>query len=68
MYRSYIGLPIFACLYGGYKVFYRTRQIPADKVDLVTGLKAIDDAEERYLLEEKARGPQSFVGKLWDSL
>ncbi|KAJ7905440.1 dicarbixylic amino acid permease [Mycena olivaceomarginata] len=65
---SYIGLPIFACLYGGYKVFYRTRQIPADKVDLVTGLKAIDDAEERYLLEEKARGPQSFVGKLWDSL
>ncbi|KAF7338336.1 AA-permease domain-containing protein [Mycena venus] len=65
---SYIGLPVFACLYLGYKFFYRTKQIPAEKVDLVTGLKAIDDAEERFLLEEKAKGPQSFVGRLWDSL
>jgi amino acid transporter len=52
----------------GYKFFYRTRKIPADKVDLVTGLQAIDEAEQRFLLEEKAKGPQSFAGRLWDGL
>ncbi|KAJ7172527.1 dicarbixylic amino acid permease [Mycena filopes] len=65
---SYIGLPIFACLFFGYKFFYGTRKIPADRVDLVTGLKAIDEAEQQFLLEEKARGPQSFIGRLWDNL
>jgi len=65
---SYIGLPVFAILYSGYKFYYRTRNIPADKVDLVTGLQAIDEAEQRFLMEEKAKGPQSFVGRLWDSL
>ncbi|KAJ6547512.1 dicarbixylic amino acid permease [Mycena capillaripes] len=61
-------LPVFAILYSGYKFYYRTRNIPADKVDLVTGLQAIDEAEQRFLMEEKAKGPQSFVGRLWDSL
>jgi len=65
---SYIGLPVFVVLYLGYKIFYRTRKIPSDKVDLVTGLQAIDEAEQRFLLEEKAKGPQSFVGRLWDGL
>ncbi|KAJ7046731.1 dicarbixylic amino acid permease [Mycena alexandri] len=65
---SYIGLPVFAILFVGYKYFYQTRKIPADKVDLVTGLQAIDEAEQRFLLEEKSRGPRSFVGRVWDSL
>ncbi|KAF7363396.1 AA-permease domain-containing protein [Mycena sanguinolenta] len=65
---SYIGIPVFACLYSGYKIFYRTKQIPVDKVDLVTGLQSIDEAEQRFLLEEKAKSPQGFAGRLWDSL
>ncbi|KAJ7685137.1 dicarbixylic amino acid permease [Mycena polygramma] len=63
-----IGLPVFACLFVGYKLVYRTRKIPLDKVDLITGLQAIDEAEERFLMEEKAKGPQSFVRRLWDGL
>ncbi|KAJ7709955.1 dicarbixylic amino acid permease [Mycena rosella] len=65
---SYIGIPIFACLYFGYKFSYGTKQIPADRVDLVTGLQAINDAEQRFIMEEKARGPKGFARRLWDSL
>ncbi|KAJ6630751.1 dicarbixylic amino acid permease [Mycena sp. CBHHK59/15] len=65
---SYIGLPVFAVLYTGYKIIYRTRTIPAVQVDLRTGLQAIDEAEQRFLEEEKARGPPSLIHKLWDNL
>ncbi|KAK7014905.1 aa-permease domain-containing protein [Favolaschia claudopus] len=65
---NYIGLPIFVVLFVVYKVIFRTRQIPADKVDLVTGLKVIDEAEQRYIEEEKARGPQPLLRRLWDGL
>ncbi|KAJ7109326.1 dicarbixylic amino acid permease [Mycena epipterygia] len=65
---SYIGLPVFAILYFGYKFTYKTKKIPADKVDLVTGLQVIDEAEQRFIMEEKAKGPQSLIGRLWDGL
>nr|GAT58728.1 predicted protein [Mycena chlorophos] len=65
---SYIGVPVFILLWGGYKMFYRTKTIPADKVDLVTGLREIDEAEEEFLAEAKARGPQSLLRRLWDGL
>ena len=37
-------------------------------VDLVTGLRAIDEEEERYILEEAAKGPRSRLKRLWDSM
>ena len=40
---------------------------PAD-VDLVTGLRAIDAEEERFIAEEAAKGPQSRLKRIWDSL
>jgi amino acid transporter len=66
--NPYLGIPVFACLYFGYKITYRTKIIPADKVDLTTGLREIDEAEQRFIMAEKAEGPQSFAGRLWDSL
>ncbi|KAJ7286269.1 dicarbixylic amino acid permease [Mycena rebaudengoi] len=65
---SYIGIPVFAIMYVGYKVTYRTRMIPAGKVDLVTGLAVIDEQEAIFIAEQKAKGPRSFGKKLWDSL
>jgi amino acid transporter len=55
-------------LWAGYKLFYKTSVISAEKVDLVTGLRAIDEEEERYLADEAAKGPQSKLAKCWDSL
>jgi len=49
-------------------VIYKTKVIPADKVDLVTGLQAINEEEARYKAEEAARGPRTRWQKIWDSL
>jgi len=65
---SYVGLPTFFILWLGYKILYRTKLIPADKVDLVTGLRAIDEEEEKFLAEQAAKGPRTRWMKIWDSL
>jgi amino acid transporter len=59
---------VFFIFWGGYKVAMKTKSIPSQHVDLVTGLREIDAEEERYLAEEKARGPRSFWRKLWDGM
>lgn len=68
IFRSYIGVPIFFILWLGYKIMYRTREIPSKEVDLVTGMRQIDEEEERFLKHQASFGPQSTLGKLWDSL
>jgi yeast amino acid transporter len=65
---NYVGLPIFFFLWLGYKIYYKTKMIPAHEVDLVTGVRQIDEEEERYLAEEAAKGPRSTLQKLWDGL
>jgi len=65
---NYIALPIFFFLWAGYKVVFRTKVIPSKNVDLVTGLRAIDEEETKFLAEEAAKGPQTRLGKIWDSL
>ncbi|KAF8163259.1 dicarboxylic amino acid permease [Crassisporium funariophilum] len=65
---SYIAVPIFFILWIGYKVMFRTTRILPERVDLVTGLRAIDEEEAKYLAEEAARGPQTGLRKFWDSL
>lgn len=68
MYRSYVGIPVFLILWAGYKIVYRTRVIPPRDVDLVSGIRAIDEEEARFVADEKAKGPRSFGRKLWDSM
>lgn len=65
---SYIGLPIFVILWGGYKVYYRTSMIPPHEVDLITGKREIDEEEEQFVAEEEAKGPRNFLQRMWDSL
>jgi amino acid transporter len=66
--RSYIAIPVFFFLWAGYKLFMKTSVIPLSKVDLVTGLKEIDDEEKRYLDEQARLPPKGWLGRLWDSL
>lgn len=65
---NYVGIPIFFVLWLGYKMAYHTRVIPASEVDLVTGLRAIDEEEQQYLVCEAAKGPQGTLRKMWESL
>lgn len=65
---SYIALPVFVIMYVGYKLYYKTKRIPAEHVDLVTGLASIDEEEQNFLKEQEAKGPQSTRQRLWDSL
>ncbi|KAF9480121.1 dicarbixylic amino acid permease [Pholiota conissans] len=65
---SYIALPTFFWLWLGYKLYYRTKLIPIESIDLVTGLRAIDEEEEKYLAQETEKGPRTRLGKIWDSL
>ena len=65
---SYIALPTFVLFWGGYKLYYRTRVIPAEMVDLITGKREIDEEEERFNREQELKGPRSRWGQFWDSL
>ncbi|RDB21180.1 Dicarboxylic amino acid permease [Hypsizygus marmoreus] len=65
---SYIGIPIFFVLWLGYKLLYRTRVIPSKEVDLVTGLRQIDEEEEKFIASQPPLADRSFAKKLWDSL
>lgn len=65
---NYIGVPVFFVFWAGYKLLKRTKVIPPEHVDLVTGIREIDEEEKKYLLEEAAKGPQKWYQKLWDSL
>lgn len=65
---SYIGIPIFFVLWLGYKITYKTKLIPSSEVDLVSGIRAIDEEEEKFLAEKAKKGPQSMWRNLWDSL
>ncbi|KAI0670483.1 dicarbixylic amino acid permease [Trametes maxima] len=65
---SYIGIPAFLLFYGMYKIYYRSKLIPSDKVDLVTGKREIDEEEERFNKEQEARGPRSRWQRIWEDL
>ncbi|KXN82072.1 Dicarboxylic amino acid permease [Leucoagaricus sp. SymC.cos] len=65
---NYIGIPVFFFLWLGYKLFYKTKVIPYQQVDLVTGIREIDEEEKQFLAEEAARGPISLPRRIWESI
>lgn len=65
---SYIAVPTFVIFYFGYKFTYKTRQISPERVDLITGLREIDEEEERFNKAEELKGPRTRWQKLWDNL
>ncbi|THH32123.1 hypothetical protein EUX98_g2078 [Antrodiella citrinella] len=64
---SYIAIPAFVLFWGGYKLFYRSKVIPPEKVDLITGKREIDEEEERFNAAEAAKGPRTKWQKIFDS-
>ncbi|TFK76493.1 dicarbixylic amino acid permease [Pluteus cervinus] len=65
---NYIGVAMFIIMWFGYKFYYKTKALKPEDIDLITGLRAIDEEEEKYLAEEAARGPRTRLQRLWDSL
>lgn len=68
VFRSYIGIPVYFFLWLGYKLMYKTKVIQPKNVDLVTGLKEIEDEEQRYLAAQAALGPRTRWQRIWDAL
>jgi amino acid transporter len=65
---SYIGLPVFAIFFFGYKFWYKTKIIPPAEVDLLSGKREIDEEEARFIAAEELLGPRTKLQKLWDGL
>ena len=65
---SYIAIPVFFILWAGYKFYFKTRIIPLDRIDLVSGKREIDEEEEQFLAEQAKLGPQPWWRRMWDSL
>ncbi len=67
-HSNYIGIPIFFFLWLSYKLFFKTKVLRPDEVDLTSGLKAIYDEEKRFLEQQAAQGPRSRLIRIWDAL
>ena len=67
---SYIGLPVFILFWATYKIRYKTKLIPSDRVDLVTGRKKIEEEDEYYRKMEDAKRSQDRTRwrKIWEAL
>ena len=52
---GYLGVPLFFFLYVGYRIINKTRVIPPDQADLFTGKAEIDEDEEKFVAEQRAR-------------
>ncbi|ESK82573.1 dicarboxylic amino acid permease [Moniliophthora roreri MCA 2997] len=69
---SYIAIPVFIVLFISYKLVKKTKMYNPEEVDLVTGLKEIDEEEMKF--EEKRRskleamGKRSWGRRIWDSI
>ncbi|KAI0818560.1 amino acid permease/ SLC12A domain-containing protein [Irpex lacteus] len=65
---SYIGIPTFVLCWGGYKLWYRSKVIPIEKVDLLTGKREYADEEEQFKHDEEAKGPKNLWQRFWDRM
>ncbi|POY70900.1 hypothetical protein BMF94_6078 [Rhodotorula taiwanensis] len=61
---NYIGIPIYAALYIGYKVWFRTNTIKPAEVDFVTGRREFDEDEAMWAEQEDPNKP--WWKKAWD--
>lgn len=52
---GYIVLPLFICMYFGYKFIHKTKIIPAAEVDLETYRDVVDAEMDRYNAEDEER-------------
>ena len=65
---AYVAVPTFFFLWAGYKLIFKTKMIPLEQVDLISGKREIDEEEERFLAEQAKLGPRTRWQQIWDSL
>lgn len=61
---TYIALPTFFVLWSGYKFYYKTKVIPLDQIDLISGKREIDEEEEQFLAEQAKLGPRTRLQRI----
>ncbi|QKX63274.1 uncharacterized protein TRUGW13939_10443 [Talaromyces rugulosus] len=57
----YIDIPIFACLFLGYKIIYRTKFVKLEEMDFFSGKEEADQLEETW--EEPK--PRNVLERMW---
>jgi len=65
---NYVGFVSFAFIYIFYKVYYHTKLIPLNEIDLITGKAEIDADEQYWEAKRAARGKLNIWQKLGDRL
>jgi len=65
---SYIAIPIFFVLWAGYKYTQKSKMLKPSEVDLITGIRAIDEEEKRFLDAQAALGPRTKWQRFVDAL
>ncbi|TVY36209.1 putative proline-specific permease [Lachnellula subtilissima] len=58
---AYIGIPIFFCLYGFWKIFKRSPLIQPADADITTGKAALDAADEKW----PEQAPRNVFERVW---
>ncbi|OAA60677.1 amino-acid permease inda1 [Cordyceps fumosorosea ARSEF 2679] len=59
---AYITIPIVLVLYVGHKIWFRTRlAIPVHEIDIVSGVKEMDELEQM----DEERVPSNWLQKVW---
>ena len=44
-FTAYVNIPIFVCLYFGYKIVHKTKIWKPEEMDLVTGIPTVEETE-----------------------
>jgi len=65
---AYVTLPIFAAFYLFWKLFKRSKWVSLADIDFVTGRRELDEISDEYAAREAAKGPQSFVMRVWNAI
>ena len=58
---AYIGIPIFFLPYIIYKIYYRTKMVPLESMDIIGNAREIDQEEK----DNPAFVPTTWYGKAW---
>jgi yeast amino acid transporter len=64
---SYITIPIFGILWASWKIAKKTRIVPLDKMDFVSGLRELDE-EDAKLAAARSHEPQTWYKRIWNWL
>lgn len=64
---TYLGIPVFICLYLGYKFYMKSKWLSPLEADLFTGKDKIDREEAEYIAAEQAKrnGKDETMAEKW---